>query len=58
MSYLNIQNFPSLITHPQTKDWSETHVHTDQCVGTIRRAVSKLEEILTEEIEKLAETGR
>ncbi|XP_066515965.1 E3 ubiquitin-protein ligase TRIM39 [Hoplias malabaricus] len=51
-----LQNFPSLITHPQTKDWSGTHVHTDQSVGTIRRAVSKLEETLTEEIQKLAET--
>ncbi|KAK1792633.1 hypothetical protein P4O66_012564, partial [Electrophorus voltai] len=52
-----LQKFPSLITHPQTKDWSETHVHTDQCVGTIRRVVSKLEETLTQEIEKLAETA-
>uniref|UniRef100_A0A3B1K9I3 Si:dkey-46i9.6 n=1 Tax=Astyanax mexicanus TaxID=7994 RepID=A0A3B1K9I3_ASTMX len=50
-----LQNFPSLMTHPQTKDWSETRVHTDQCVGTIRRAVSRLEETLTEEIEKLAD---
>ncbi|GAA6088968.1 uncharacterized protein si:dkey-46i9.6, partial [Tachysurus ichikawai] len=51
-----LQNLPSLITHPQTKDWSEAHVPTNQCLGTIRRAVSKLEETLAEEIEKLAET--
>lgn len=31
---------------------------TDQCLGTIRRAVSKLEETLTEEIGKLAEIGK
>uniref|UniRef100_A0A3B1KBX3 Si:dkey-46i9.6 n=1 Tax=Astyanax mexicanus TaxID=7994 RepID=A0A3B1KBX3_ASTMX len=54
-SELDHLNFPSLMTHPQTKDWSETRVHTDQCVGTIRRAVSRLEETLTEEIEKLAD---
>ncbi|XP_076868235.1 zinc finger protein RFP [Brachyhypopomus gauderio] len=53
---LFLQNFPSIITHPQTKDWSDTHVNTDQCVGTIRRAVSKLEDTLAQEIEKLAET--
>ncbi|XP_017317138.1 E3 ubiquitin-protein ligase TRIM39 [Ictalurus punctatus] len=51
-----LQKLPSLITHPQAKDWSEAHVPTDQCLGTIRRAVSKLEESLREEIEKLAET--
>ncbi|KAI5622255.1 E3 ubiquitin-protein ligase TRIM58-like [Silurus asotus] len=51
-----LQNLPLLITHPQTKDWSEAHVPTEQCLGTIRRAVSKLEETLKEEIDKLAET--
>ncbi|XP_026990706.2 uncharacterized protein LOC113635460 [Tachysurus fulvidraco] len=51
-----LQKLPSLITHPQTKDWSEAHVPTNQCLGTIRRAVSKLEESLAEEIEKLAES--
>ncbi|XP_051988369.1 E3 ubiquitin-protein ligase TRIM58-like [Xyrauchen texanus] len=50
-----LQNFASLMSHPHTKDWSETCVHADQCVGTIRRSVLKLEETLTEEMEKLAE---
>ncbi|KAK9972426.1 hypothetical protein ABG768_025733 [Culter alburnus] len=50
-----LQNFTSLMAHPHTKDWSETCVHADQCVGTTRRAVLKLEETLTEEVEKLAE---
>lgn len=50
-----LQNFTSLMAHPNTKDWSETCVHADQCVGTTRRAVLKLEETLTEEVEKLVE---
>ncbi|XP_051580312.1 E3 ubiquitin-protein ligase TRIM58-like [Myxocyprinus asiaticus] len=50
-----LQNFTSLMSHPPTKDWSETCVHADQCVGTIRRSVLKLEETLTEEVEKLVE---
>ncbi len=45
------------MSHPHTKDWSETCVYADPCVGTTRRAVLKLEETLTEEVEKLAEKG-
>uniref|UniRef100_A0A673IGT2 E3 ubiquitin-protein ligase TRIM58-like n=1 Tax=Sinocyclocheilus rhinocerous TaxID=307959 RepID=A0A673IGT2_9TELE len=44
-----LQNFPSLMSHPHTKDWSETCVYADACVGTTRRTVLKLEETLTEE---------
>ncbi|XP_028841009.1 E3 ubiquitin-protein ligase TRIM39 [Denticeps clupeoides] len=51
-----LQNFPALSTHPQLKDWFETSVPTEQCVGTIRRAVANLEDTLAEEVEKLAET--
>ncbi|XP_016391194.1 E3 ubiquitin-protein ligase TRIM58 isoform X1 [Sinocyclocheilus rhinocerous] len=50
-----LQNFPSLMSHPHTKDWSETCVYADACVGTTRRTVLKLEETLTEEVEKLVE---
>jgi len=46
------------MAHPDTKDWSETCVHADQCVGTTRRAVLKLEETLTEEVDKLVEMGK
>uniref|UniRef100_A0A671KYN8 Si:dkey-46i9.6 n=1 Tax=Sinocyclocheilus anshuiensis TaxID=1608454 RepID=A0A671KYN8_9TELE len=53
-----LQNFPSLMSHPHTKDWSETCVYADLCVGTTRRAVIKLVETLTEEVEKLAEIGK
>ncbi|KAM9402389.1 E3 ubiquitin-protein ligase TRIM39-like [Salvelinus alpinus] len=41
-----LQNFPSLCTPPPTKDWSRINVHSDLCVGTMRRAVSQLEETL------------
>ncbi|XP_070977031.1 E3 ubiquitin-protein ligase TRIM39-like [Oncorhynchus clarkii lewisi] len=50
-----LQSFPSLCTPPETKDWSEISVHSDLCVGTVRRAVSQLEETLNKEMEKLPE---
>ncbi|KAJ8382509.1 hypothetical protein SKAU_G00032870 [Synaphobranchus kaupii] len=51
-----LQSFPSLCTPPNTKDWSGVSVHTDVCVGTLRRAVEQLEVSLTEQVDKLAET--
>ncbi|KAM6949164.1 bloodthirsty-related gene family, member 12 [Aplochiton taeniatus] len=51
-----LQSFPALSVPPPTKDWSETSVHTELCVGIIRRAVSKLEDILTEQIDNLVES--
>lgn len=45
------------MSHPQTKDWSEISVPADQCVGTIRRAVLKLDHTLAEETDKLVEIG-
>ncbi|KAK6325025.1 hypothetical protein J4Q44_G00043670 [Coregonus suidteri] len=49
-----LQSFTSLVcTPPSTKDWSEISVHSDLCVGTVRRAVSQLEETLNKEMEKL-----
>ncbi|XP_029520157.2 E3 ubiquitin-protein ligase TRIM39-like [Oncorhynchus nerka] len=51
-----LQSSPSLCTLPRTKDWSEIRVHSGLWVGTLRRAVSQLEETLYEEIEKLCET--
>eukprot|EP00063_Salmo_salar_P033958 XP_014008793.1 PREDICTED: E3 ubiquitin-protein ligase TRIM39-like [Salmo salar] len=50
-----LQSFLSLCTPPPTKDWSEISVHSDLCVGTVRRAVSQLEETLNKEMEKLPE---
>ncbi|XP_037614114.1 E3 ubiquitin-protein ligase TRIM58 isoform X1 [Sebastes umbrosus] len=51
-----LKSFPALITPPSVKDWSETSVPTDICVGMIRRSVSKLEATLNEMIGKLAES--
>ncbi|XP_071024715.1 E3 ubiquitin-protein ligase TRIM21-like [Oncorhynchus clarkii lewisi] len=51
-----LQNYPSLVHKPPpTKNMSEISVHSDLCVGTVRRAVSQLEEILNKEMEKLPE---
>uniref|UniRef100_A0A8C7QM01 B30.2/SPRY domain-containing protein n=1 Tax=Oncorhynchus mykiss TaxID=8022 RepID=A0A8C7QM01_ONCMY len=51
-----LQNFPSLVYKPPpTKNMSEISVHSDLCVGTVRRAVSQLKETLNKEMEKLPE---
>ncbi|XP_039996558.1 E3 ubiquitin-protein ligase TRIM39-like isoform X3 [Xiphias gladius] len=51
-----LKSFPALSTPPSVKDWSEISVPTDMCVGMIRRSVSKLEPMLHEMIDKLAES--
>ncbi|KAM9335531.1 uncharacterized protein ABDE67_020520 [Symphorus nematophorus] len=51
-----LKNFPALSTPPSVKDWSNTSVPTDTCVGMIRRSVYKLEATLNEMIEKLADS--
>uniref|UniRef100_A0A3Q3ARV6 Si:dkey-46i9.6 n=1 Tax=Kryptolebias marmoratus TaxID=37003 RepID=A0A3Q3ARV6_KRYMA len=53
-----LKNFPSFSATPSVKDWSETSVPTDTCVGLIRRSVSKLETTLSDLIDKLSESGR
>ncbi|KAJ8366452.1 hypothetical protein AAFF_G00353710 [Aldrovandia affinis] len=50
-----LQSFPALCTPPPTKDWSDTSVHTDVCVGSVRRAVTQLEHSLTEQVDKLVD---
>uniref|UniRef100_A0A3P9QA47 Si:dkey-46i9.6 n=1 Tax=Poecilia reticulata TaxID=8081 RepID=A0A3P9QA47_POERE len=49
-----LKSFPALSATPSVKDWSETSVPTDTCVGMIRRSVSKLETTLSEMIDKLS----
>ncbi|XP_075884067.1 E3 ubiquitin-protein ligase TRIM39 isoform X2 [Nelusetta ayraudi] len=51
-----LKNFPALSTSPRVKDWSQTSVPTDACVGMIRRSVLQLEATLNEMIDKLAES--
>ncbi|XP_045064809.1 E3 ubiquitin-protein ligase TRIM39-like [Coregonus clupeaformis] len=48
-----LQSIPSLCTPPPTKDWSEISVHSDLCVGTVRRAVSQVEQTIMSEVKKL-----
>ncbi|XP_062301410.1 E3 ubiquitin-protein ligase TRIM7 [Scomber scombrus] len=51
-----LRSFPALNTPPSVKDWSETNVPNDICIGMIRRAVYQLEATLNETIEKLADS--
>ncbi|XP_029560216.1 E3 ubiquitin-protein ligase TRIM39 [Salmo trutta] len=48
-----LQSFPSLCTPKHTKDWSEVSVHSDMCLGGLRRAVSELERTLQEELDRV-----
>ncbi|XP_054609280.1 nuclear factor 7, ovary isoform X1 [Dunckerocampus dactyliophorus] len=50
-----LKNFPALSTAPSVRDWSDTSVPTDICVGLIRTAVCKLEATLKEMVDKLAD---
>uniref|UniRef100_A0A674F2D6 E3 ubiquitin-protein ligase TRIM39-like n=1 Tax=Salmo trutta TaxID=8032 RepID=A0A674F2D6_SALTR len=50
-----LQSCPSLCTPPPTKDCSEISVHSDLCVGTVRRAVSQVEETILSEVKKLCD---
>ncbi|KAM3869592.1 E3 ubiquitin-protein ligase TRIM21-like [Diretmus argenteus] len=47
-----LQSFPSLNT-PPTRDWTEVRVHRSSYEGSVKRAVSQLEETLSKEMEKL-----
>ncbi|KAK7910363.1 hypothetical protein WMY93_015047 [Mugilogobius chulae] len=51
-----LKSFPALSSPPSVKDWSDTRVPTDTCVGMIRRSVSKLETILNDTIHKLIDS--
>ncbi|XP_044198433.1 E3 ubiquitin-protein ligase TRIM39-like isoform X2 [Thunnus albacares] len=50
-----LQNFPSLKAAPPTKDWTEVSVRPPSYEGTVVRAVTQLEETLSEEMKKLFE---
>ncbi|XP_049924030.1 pyrin-like [Epinephelus moara] len=49
-----LQSFPSLITPLFTKDWSQVSVQSDGCVGTVRRAFSKLVDVCQQLEKKLS----
>ncbi|XP_049429412.1 E3 ubiquitin-protein ligase TRIM21-like isoform X2 [Epinephelus fuscoguttatus] len=50
-----LQSFMSLNTAPPTKDWTEVSVRPPSYDGTVRRAVSQLEETLSKQMKKLFE---
>ncbi|KAL7402854.1 hypothetical protein ABVT39_020866 [Epinephelus coioides] len=50
-----LQSFMSLNTAPHTKDWTEVSVRPPSYEGTVRRAVSQLEETLSKQMKKLFE---
>ncbi|KAJ0006630.1 hypothetical protein NQD34_013903 [Periophthalmus magnuspinnatus] len=51
-----LKSFPALSCPPVVRDWSDTRVPTDTCVGMIRRSVSKLESTLNETVHKLIDS--
>ncbi|XP_051800128.1 E3 ubiquitin-protein ligase TRIM39-like [Acanthochromis polyacanthus] len=48
-----LQRLPSLMSPPPTRQWMEISVHPELCVGMLRRALSKLDNGLKEELERL-----
>ncbi|KAM6949514.1 E3 ubiquitin-protein ligase TRIM39-like [Aplochiton taeniatus] len=50
-----LQSFSSLSSPPPTKNWSEISVHSELCVGTVRKAVSKLVDTINDLEKKLSE---
>ncbi|CAK6977560.1 E3 ubiquitin-protein ligase TRIM39-like [Scomber scombrus] len=52
--YLHLlQRFPSLTSPPPTREWMEIGVHPKLCVGTVRTALSKLDDTLKSELDSL-----
>ncbi|XP_071315932.1 E3 ubiquitin-protein ligase TRIM21-like [Trachinotus anak] len=49
-----LQGFPSLSKLPSTKEWSEVAVHSNNCMGTVRRAIYKLVDVCQEVANKLS----
>ncbi|XP_033982755.1 E3 ubiquitin-protein ligase TRIM39-like [Trematomus bernacchii] len=50
-----LQSFTSLNTAPPTKNWTEVRVRPPSYEGTMRRAVTQLEETLSKQMKKLLE---
>ncbi|XP_035530856.1 E3 ubiquitin-protein ligase TRIM39-like [Morone saxatilis] len=48
-----LQRSPSLTSPPPTRVWMEIGVHPELCVGTVRRALSKVEDTLRKELNNL-----
>ncbi|XP_033941190.1 E3 ubiquitin-protein ligase TRIM39-like isoform X2 [Pseudochaenichthys georgianus] len=53
-----LQSFTSLSAAPPTKNWTEVRVRPPSYEGTVRRAVTQLEETLRKQMKKLLELKR
>ncbi|KAF3688154.1 Zinc finger protein RFP [Channa argus] len=53
-----LQSFQSLEAAPPTKNWTHVRVHPSSYEGSVVRAVSQLEEMLSKEMEKRVKTRR
>ncbi|XP_049337936.1 E3 ubiquitin-protein ligase TRIM39-like [Astyanax mexicanus] len=51
-----LQIYPSLCRPPHTKNWTDVSVNTPLSVESLRRALSQLQEHLTQEMEKIDES--
>ncbi|XP_074479447.1 E3 ubiquitin-protein ligase TRIM39-like [Sebastes fasciatus] len=49
-----LQSFKSQSRLPSTREWSEVVVHSDNCIGTVSRAVSKLVNVCQDLANKLS----
>nr|XP_015830354.2 E3 ubiquitin-protein ligase TRIM39 [Nothobranchius furzeri]XP_054603419.1 E3 ubiquitin-protein ligase TRIM39 [Nothobranchius furzeri]XP_054603420.1 E3 ubiquitin-protein ligase TRIM39 [Nothobranchius furzeri] len=45
-----LQSVPSLVSPPPTREWADISIHPELCVGTVRRALSKLDHMLKNEL--------
>ena len=43
---------------PPTKEWMEIGIHPELCVGTVRGAMSKLDNTLSKELNSLKKQGK
>uniref|UniRef100_A0A3P9NX04 Uncharacterized protein n=1 Tax=Poecilia reticulata TaxID=8081 RepID=A0A3P9NX04_POERE len=47
-----LQKLPSLVSPPPTnREWSETRIYPELCVGTVRRALSRLDNTLRKDLD-------
>lgn len=46
-----LQRLPSVTSPPASKDWSEISVYSEPCVGTIRSALSKLQDTVNKHMD-------
>ncbi|KAL6491251.1 hypothetical protein MHYP_G00015960 [Metynnis hypsauchen] len=51
-----LQVYPSLCSPPHTKNWTEVRINTHLRVETLRRALTRLQEELSKEMEKVDES--